>query len=221
MLLEGGHLADHILDDLGRQLLQHLVLSSSQDERGDALLQALQCVYEILGFLKLLTEPLDVGGEVLVVFLVKKGLLLEESGHEEVKDGPQFGDLVLQGRPSQHKLLLALERLYGLGRLGLGVFYDVRLIQGHIEKLQGAQLLNVSPNLLIAGDNHIELTCLGVINDLSSLQGVSLVNCHAHPIEVLTDLYLPVVGDGRGAHNQVDDDWVLRSGALFLFFPFF
>ena len=95
MLLEGGHLTYHVLDNLGRQLLQDLVLSAPQDERLDSLLQTLQGIDETLGLLQLFRQLLDVRGKILIVLLVEDIFLLEKSGKKEIKDGPQLGNLVL------------------------------------------------------------------------------------------------------------------------------
>jgi hypothetical protein len=40
VLLEAGHFADNILNNLRRELLQNLILGSSQDKRGYSLFKA-------------------------------------------------------------------------------------------------------------------------------------------------------------------------------------
>ena len=76
MLLEGGHLTYDILDNLGRQFLQDLVLRTPQDKRLDPLLQTLQGIDETLGLLELFGQLLDVRGKILIVLLVKDIFLL-------------------------------------------------------------------------------------------------------------------------------------------------
>ena len=58
--LEVSHLANEVLNNLRGKLLEHLILGPSQDERGDTLLEALDCVNEELGLFQLFRESLDV-----------------------------------------------------------------------------------------------------------------------------------------------------------------
>ena len=71
MLLKSGHLADYILDNLGRQLLEDFVFGSSKDKGRDPLLQAFQCIDKVLCLLQLLRQLLYVRSQILIILLVE------------------------------------------------------------------------------------------------------------------------------------------------------
>jgi hypothetical protein len=71
MLLKSSHLADYILDNLGRQLLEDFVFGSSQNKGRNPLLQAFQGIDIVLGLLQLLRQLLYVRCQILIILLIE------------------------------------------------------------------------------------------------------------------------------------------------------
>lgn len=78
VFLELGHGTGVVLDYFRRQLFEHVLLGSTQDERSDALFQRFKSIEEGLGFFQLFGELFDISCEILVVLFVENLFFLEK-----------------------------------------------------------------------------------------------------------------------------------------------
>mmetsp|Transcript_777 Transcript_777/g.1934 ORF Transcript_777/g.1934 Transcript_777/m.1934 type:complete len:580 (+) Transcript_777:999-2738(+) len=202
--LQRRHGAVHVLDDLGRQVAQHLVLGAAEHKGHDGAVQRvrgqqplLRLAAALLGRLGHLHSAPKLGVEL--------PLCAKEAGHEVVKDAPQLQHVVLDGRSGQEQPVPGDEPLDGLGDLGLGVLDDVPLVQDDVQPAGRLQPGDVRAAGLVAHDDDVVAAGLPRLAQGGARGGGALVAQraeHAVLAQEALDLRCPVPHQRGGAGDQ-------------------
>ena len=172
------HLAVVVLYDLGRQVVEHLVLGASQQEGQHLLVQRLErqhaCLMYAVAVGRLRTTvavaitssicicvAVAIGRlerrrrDTLGVLLIELLLGAQVAGYEEVEQAPQFGHVVLYGRAGEYEAMGGAQLLDRLGQLGLGALDEVALVEYAVVPLLLAHVRDVVTHRVVRGDENI------------------------------------------------------------------
>ena len=143
--LSGGHLAGHHGFNLIRKLRQNILLHAAQDERRRHHVQVMP---------RLLVALQHDGGlkPRLELFIG-----IQIARHQEIKDGPQLAEPILNRRSRQRKAMLRFQRFNRLRRLRSGVFDILRLIQKDVRQLDSAIGFHIALELVVGGHQNAVL----------------------------------------------------------------
>jgi len=155
LALQRRHVAlDDVLDLVG-QLALHLLLEAPEQERPEHLVQAPDDEQRLL---LVQLHLLAGGGEGRVEPLLEGGAGLEDGGQQEVEEGPELGQLVLERRAGEEQ---AVRRDVGhverVGELAVVVLHAVALVDDHVLPADLAQARLVPDHVLVGGGDHVEL----------------------------------------------------------------
>mmetsp|Transcript_27928 Transcript_27928/g.26964 ORF Transcript_27928/g.26964 Transcript_27928/m.26964 type:complete len:446 (-) Transcript_27928:715-2052(-) len=127
----------------------------------------------------------------------------EDLGEQEVEEGPELTQVVLEGRPCEqdpmggHVLLAE-----GECELALLVLHPVALIHDDVLPGDLAEGGLVVEDVLVGGDDHMELIILEVLSQEGPLMLLALVDDLPDAGGPLVELHDPVGDDREGHHNQ-------------------
>ena len=125
---------------------------------------------------------------------------IQKTGHQKIKNTPQFAEPVLDGSAGEGKPLDALHRLHRPGVLG-GVIFDILgLVQNMITEHPPLILLDVPFQQIVRSDRHI--VAHAAADSLSPLLRVSQNRQHGEFRGKTANLRLPVENQGSGADHQ-------------------
>lgn len=150
--LEGRHLAADDALHLVRQVGLDVFLETTKQEWSKDLVKTTknkQLFFFVERDLVLATRV----GKRRVEPLVERLHRVEHARQDEVEQGPQFGQRVLQRRAGQDEAELGVVILVeGLRQLGLGVLHSVSFVNDHVHPLRTGQIRSISNDELVGGD---------------------------------------------------------------------
>ncbi len=177
----------HLLQ-LGRQILEHIRLPAAQDKRRRHGLQPV-CRFLIFIF-----------GDGQFIIPLEGCLVIQETGHEEIKDAPQLREPVLNRGAGQGIAMIRLNQLDRLGGRRPGILDILGLIQDTAGKGQIRVKGDVPLQKIIGGNEHIhpgkvaESLFPGTLGSRQDRDGQVRGK--------FGDLLLPVIDQGRRADHQ-------------------
>merc|ERR1711884_959702 len=142
LLLELGHVNTENFLHLGWQILLHIFLDPSQDERLEDPVK-----FDVPLLFRSFTAVLII--EILPVIKFER--------HDEMEKVPELRETVLQRRTSDQQLVVRVERHEGLIEQALVVLESVRLVNHQTGPVEGAQLGLVLQHDLVGGQQRVEL----------------------------------------------------------------
>ena len=199
--LEGGEVAEVVLDDFGRQVLEHLLLGASEHKGEDLTVETLQRHHPCLCRL---VAALGVAGSRDWVAKARTKLLFaaQEAGHEEVEQRPHLPHVVLYGRACEHQAVLRSDALHGRGSAALPVLHHVALVENGKAEGEGGQPVAVCAQHLVGGEEE-------VVGGQQAAQFLPLRTCavvleggEGAGGEQLLHLVCPLTHQRGGAHHK-------------------
>ena len=147
------------LFDLLREVFQDVSLQAAQNKRPHHSFQA-ACRFFIL----ILCDR-------ILVSVMKFRIVIQESGHQEIKDAPELTKPVFYGRSGQCHPVIAVNHFYRLAYPGLRIFDELRLIQHMVEEGLVLVMADVPLQQIVRGNHHIP--ALPVLNNVLAHRGCS------------------------------------------------
>lgn len=176
------------VDGAAGELVLHLVLAPPQQHRPQAPVQLAQVLVS--------HRPAALVQLVEVAVEAEEGA--EDPGIQELDDGVEIVDAVLQRRAGQDEGVPALQALDRLRRLGAPVLDPLRLVQDdRVRRQQALEVLAVGHHLLVVG--QVEEGALPV---LAQPRGPGSDHRHRRQVGELGDLLLPLGLERDRADHQ-------------------
>lgn len=148
----------------------------------------------------ILRLPISVRKNRFAKSFIERTFRAQKSWHEEVKQAPQFQNVVLYRRAGENETMLGSHAFDGFREFGLGVFNDMPFVENAIEPVDILETTDIIPDNFVRGDDNVVF--LQCWKETCTFFGATREHHWFQIFCVFQDFVVPVACEGGRAYDK-------------------